>query len=352
MARAPAVDAFLASPLRASLFLEAIAFPAARAADALDAVCAWLDAFEERAIRDAGYEVRDTGYEMRDAGYEGTPGPQTAPQVASPAPRIAHRASRNPHRASRISYPASRITVGLAPHAPYTVSAPLARGLARLARERRLPIAIHLAETQAEREFLATGGGGFESLLRERGAWDEGWRPLGVSPVRWASDLGLLELPGAAVHLNYLSDEDVSLLKAGKLVPVWCPGSHRWFGHRDHPAERLIAAGVPVALGTDSLASNTSLDMLAEMRMAAEAFPGVPAETWLHAATQTAADAIGLGGEVGSLTPGKAADLIALRSETEALRDPLRTLIEAPLELRMAMVAGQEISIRAEAGDA
>ena len=256
------------------------------------------------------------------------------------------------HLTSHISHPASRISAGIAPHAPYTVSAPLARGLAELARERRLPLAIHLAETEAERDFLAAGGGGFERFLRDRGAWDDTWRPPGVSPVRWAADLGLLELPGAAVHVNYLSGPDIELLKAGRMVPVWCPGSHRWFGHRDHPAERLIAAGVPVALGTDSLASNTSLDMLAEMRLAAETFPNVAPETWLRAATLTAAGALGLSEMVGSLEAGKAADVIALECESDPPAEPLRALLEDPVRLRMAMVAGEEIAIREGAGDA
>src|SRR5439155_6133245 len=126
------------------------------------------------------------------------------------------------------------------------------RRLAVLARERDVPVSIHLAETREELRFLERGGGEFEALLRERGAWDEGWRPPGVSPVRLAAEVGLLELRGAAVHLNYLSADDIALLRQGRLVPVWCPGSHAWFGHDEHPAARLVAAGVPVALGTDS----------------------------------------------------------------------------------------------------
>lgn len=289
---APELPVFLEHPLRAVLYLELIAFPAARAADAEARARAWLDALQGR-----------------PAG-------------------------------------AARLTAGLAPHAPYSASPELMRRVAALARERGVPVSIHLAEIREELRFLQRGGGEFEALLRERGAWDKGWRPPGVSPVRLAADAGLLAVRGAAVHLNYLSDDDVALLREGQLVPVWCPGSHAWFGHAEHPAERLLEAGVPVALGTDSLASNTALDMLAEMRRAAAAFPSVPPEVWLQAATLTAARALGLDDETGSLTPGKAADLIGLDAPGAVFDEPHRALLQSTLRLRLAMVDGHELAMR------
>jgi cytosine/adenosine deaminase-related metal-dependent hydrolase len=292
MGREPPIEVFAGQPARAVLFREVIAFPAARAPEAAAAAHAWLDDFP----------------------------------VERP----------------------TRLRPGLAPHAPYSVSAPLMTQLAALAREYRAPLAVHLAETRAEQEFLLHGGGPFEALLRDRGAWDDAWRPPGVSPVQLAADTGLLELPGAAVHLNYLAEADIGLLRAGRLVPVWCPGSHRWFGHEAHPAQRLLAAGIPVALATDSLASNTTLDMLAEARLAAAACPAVPPETWLRAVTLTAARAVDLDDVLGSLTPGKVADLIALEPAAGPAADPLQALLAAELRLRLVMIAGEEFPLLGE----
>jgi cytosine/adenosine deaminase-related metal-dependent hydrolase len=293
MARDPSLEAFAAGPLRARVLLEVIAFPADRAESALDAARRRLDAFDAR-----------------------------VPAAAR-----------------------ARLAPGLAPHAPYTVSPALLRGLVVLARERRLPVAMHLAETEEERRFLAAGGGEFPGLLRERGAWDPAWRPPGVSPVELAADAGLLELPGAAVHLNYLSDRDIELLRGAQVVPVWCPGSHHWFGHPEHPAGRLLEAGIPVALGTDSLASNTALDVLAELRRAARSFPGVPPATWLRAATVWAARAAACEAETGSLAPGKSADLLVLESPAGAVADPYVALLEGDLAVRAAFVEGREVRV-------
>jgi aminodeoxyfutalosine deaminase len=290
----PGLEPILAHPMRAVVFHEPIAFPAARAPDQLRLAEEWLDA-AAALIADAGTE---------------------------------------------------RVTLGLAPHAPYSVSPELFRGAARLARERGLPLSVHVAETRAEEEFVRTGVGQLREFLEERGTWDPAWKPPGVSPVRYLADLGLLAQPGLAVHANYLSDEDARLLARGRLAPVWCPGSHRFFGHRDHPAPRLLDAGAPLALGTDSLASNRGLNMLREARLAAESFPQLPREVWLQSGTLAAAAALGLGETTGSLEPEKAADLQVLDGVPEETTDPLAALFEAALRVRLVLVDGEEITIR------
>jgi aminodeoxyfutalosine deaminase len=243
-----------------------------------------------------------------------------------------------------------RVSLGLAPHAPYTVSPQLFRGIAALAVGRRVPLSIHVAETRVEAEFLETGEGQLRLLLEERDAWDPSWSPPGVSPVQYLADLSLLDPEGGpcglAIHCNYLSDQDADLLARGRLVPVWCPGSHLFFGHRDHPAARLLDAGVPVALGTDSLASNAGLNMLREVRLAAEARPEVARDVWVRAATLVGAEALGLGEVTGSLEPGKAADLQVLEGVREKTPDPLLALFEATMRIRLVLVDGREMKIR------
>jgi len=289
MVRDPELSVYTEAPLRSLLFLELIGFPAERAGVLDDWARRWLDRFD--------LELGDD----------------------------------------------PRFRAGLGPHAPYTVSPDLMRRLAALALEREMPIAIHLAETRQELQFLQNGTGGFEKLLNERRAWDDTWKPPGVSPVRLAADLGLLDLRGSAIHLNYLTDDDIALVKRGRLTPVWCPGAHRFFGHADHPTERLLAAGVDVALGTDSLASNTQLDMVAEMRLAARAFPEVDPSVWVKAGTLTAARALAWEDEIGSLTAGKAADLVMFTCERDTGPDPYRALLEIPLKPEVTMFGGREL---------
>ncbi len=239
----------------------------------------------------------------------------------------------------------TRLTLGLAPHAPYSVSPDLYRAIGEVARRRKVPLSTHVAETRSEVEFLREGTGPFRPLLEERGAWDPSWTPPGASPVRYLDALGALE--GAiAVHANYLHEQDMDTLRRNDATVVWCPGSHRHFGHASHPAPRLLEAGVRLALGTDSLASNAGLSMLREVRLAAESFPELDAGFWIHAATQAGADALGLGTSIGSLEEGKAADLQVLAGLPPDVKDPQDALLRANLRVRLVMVNGAEMNIR------
>ena len=239
-----------------------------------------------------------------------------------------------------------RVTVGLAPHAPYSVSPALFKSIVRIAERHELPLSTHVSETPAEAHLLRDGSGPFRPFLEERGAWDPSWRLPGVSPVCYLSDLGALNPSGTAVHCNYLSDEDIALLARGALIPVWCPGSHQFFGHPVHPAGRLVSAGVPVALGTDSLASNSTLNMLREVRLAAASLPDVDRAVWLRAATITAAQGLGVDSVTGSLEEGKAADLQILETDQKTIPDPEATLFEGRLRVRIVTVDGVEVRIK------
>lgn len=287
----PPVETFLAHPMRSVIFHEGIGFPASRTESLLSQAADWLDAGEAM-IAEAG-----TG----------------------------------------------RVSLGIAPHAPYTFSPALARGLCRIAEDRDLPLSVHLAESPAELTFLLTGEGPLRELLERRGAWDPQWRPPGCSPIRYAFDLGLLQRRGAAVHCNYLSEEDLALLQGGSLTPVWSPGCHLFFGHPLHPAGQLAREPGGLALGTDSAASNRGLNMLREVRLAAAAFEGVGMDRWIEAATLSAARALGLEDEIGSLTAGKAADLQVLGILHGDTSDPYRALLDSRLAPRLVMVDGVEV---------
>jgi cytosine/adenosine deaminase-related metal-dependent hydrolase len=103
---------------------------------------------------------------------------------------------------------------------------------------------------------------------------------------------------------------------------VYCPRTHAAFGHPTHPFREFLARGVRVALGTDSLASNPDLDVLAEARFVHAKHPDVPGDVLLRMATLSGAEALGWADETGNLTPGKSADFIVLPLPNEEKRDP------------------------------
>ena len=140
--------------------------------------------------------------------------------------------------------------------------------------EHEMPLAMHLAESREEIEFLRDGRGPFRELLESRGGWDPTARPRGARPL---DELRVLSRAHRAlvVHGNYLDDEEIDFLgrQRRQMAVVYCPRTHAWFGHARYPLEKLLAAGAIVALGTDSRASSPDLSLLAEMRHVAREFP-------------------------------------------------------------------------------
>jgi 5-methylthioadenosine/S-adenosylhomocysteine deaminase len=191
------------------------------------------------------------------------------------------------------------VRTAFAPHAPYSVSdAPLER-VGTFAEELDLPIHIHLHETAEEIQ---------QSLDRH-----------GERPLERLRRLGLVSPRLLAVHMTQLSDEEIPLLAQQGCHVLHCPESNLKLASGFCPTDRLMAAGVNVALGTDGAASNNDLDMFGEMRTAALIAKAVardpsalPAHEALRMATLNGAKALGWNDEIGSLAPGKAADLVAV----------------------------------------
>ncbi len=200
--------------------------------------------------------------------------------------------------------------LGLAPHAPYSVSPDLFRHLAQLAEEYHCPLSCHVAEIKEESRFLVIGDNSLEELLKERSAWDPEWRPPYKTPMQYLSSLEILDHL-IAVHCNFVSD-DLDIMKEKKVSAVFCPKSTEWFGRTQFmPVRALLDRGMTVALGTDSLASNDSLNFLDELRMADKLLPDVSRREILTMATSGGAEALGL--QCGTLAPGQKADLIGFR---------------------------------------
>jgi len=208
-------------------------------------------------------------------------------------------------------------------HAPYSTSQELIKLLkSRSAKSGQL-YPIHLAETAAETEFLASGTGEFRELLAMLGS--DSFVPPGVSPVAYLDQFGVLDDCTLAVHCTQVGGEDIALLAARRTPVCLCPGSNRFLGVGIAPATAMFAAGVKLVLGTDSLASNPTLDMWGEMRQLAEEHPDLPPLAILTMATRNGAEVLGLAGEMGSLIPGVSASFLAASVTPEA-GDPQETV--------------------------
>jgi len=165
----------------------------------------------------------------------------------------------------------------------------------------------HLAETQAELELLATHTGPFVDFLQSLRVWE----PSGIGTLRQI--LARSRCPGSRLfaHCNYLPLDCCEYLVGNNSV-VYCPRTHAAFGHPPHPFRDFLGRGVRVCLGTDSLASNPDLDILAEARFVHAKYPDFPGDQLLKMVTLSGAEALGWADECGSLELGKSADLVAV----------------------------------------
>ena len=222
----------------------------------------------------------------------------------------------NTAAAGMAALPGAAGRVGLSPHAPYTASGELLRHSARIARERGWRLVTHVAESEEEFEmFRQARGPLYEWLKSQRDMLDCG---LG-SPVRHLDRCGYLAENLLAIHVNFLARGDAALLARRGVHVVHCPRTHDYFGRAPFPRKALAAAGVNLCFGTDSLASMRKisghlprLDLFAEMGHFAQKNPELAPAAILRMATLHAAAALGRPGELGELTAGAAADLIAM----------------------------------------
>ena len=166
----------------------------------------------------------------------------------------------------------SLLTPALSPHAPYSTSADIYRQCVVSG----LSVCTHIAETEEELEFLSSGTGAFVGYLEAFGISTAGWHPPQATPMQYMKTLGVLQKKSLLAHCNYLTDTDIALLAKSGASVVFCPRSHHYFYHTDHPVVRLIESGINVAIGTDSLASNWSLSLLDELKFLARTQPCHP----------------------------------------------------------------------------
>jgi len=227
---------------------------------------------------------------------------------------------------------------GVSPHAPYTVCRPQLEMIADLAKSENLPVMMHAAESEAEELFLREGCGVFAEGLARRSIE---WKAPGTSTIQYLKQTGILHTFPVLAHCIRVDDEDIETLRNNHAKVAHCPKSNAKLGHGRAPLGKFLEAGVIVGLGSDSVASNNTCDILEEARfatlLARAGGSAITAGEALKAAT--------LGGE---LTEGAQADLavVSLRGLHQVPNyDPVATLIfsSSGRDVVLTVVAGREV---------
>lgn len=197
------------------------------------------------------------------------------------------------HIASRTRIEAAGSSIGLSPHAPYTVHPELMQKMTELAIRHRVPVAMHLAETREELQLLQHGDGAMAEFLKSMGLYDSAIFPGHRGMLEFLEPLA--RVPQAlAVHGNYFAEQELSFLaKYPSISVVYCPRTHAWFQHSEHPFRRMQAAGIRVVLGTDSRASNPDLCILSELQFVLRQHPELSVTDSLEMITTSAAASLG-----------------------------------------------------------
>lgn len=283
---------------------------------------------------------------VRGISYQEVFGPHTA-QCAEAISELRHRVSVLVPRASQL------VRLGVSPHAPYTVSDDLYRGVAQYACDAGLPVAVHIAESREESMFVADASGPFAEAWRARGI------PVlrrAATPISLLHATGILDTKPLLIHCVHLTHDDVAAIVWAQCSVAHCPASNAKLGHGIAPIAQLLSegGGVAVGLGTDSVASNNRMDILDEARLAvllaraSQGTPGIDAHKALELATFGGARTLGLDSHIGSLEEGKAADLAAFHidpARDEPVYDPETALLFAGAGRRaiLVCVAGDEV---------
>lgn len=244
------------------------------------------------------------------------------------------------------------VEVGLSPHSPYTVSPKLFEKITEFALSEGIKITIHAAESVDEDDLMRHGTGLFVGPLDKFGV---AWESPKCSSIEYLARMGVLRAKPLFAHCVKVTDKDIELIAESGSTVAHCPKSNAKFGHGYAPLGKFLDAGVRIGLGSDSVASNNSCDLLEESRFAALAArnqPGrnrfITAKDAIELATLGGARALGLDDKIGTLETGKQADL-AVVSLANIAQQPVSDIYAALVfasgakDIVMTMVAGEEI---------
>jgi cytosine/adenosine deaminase-related metal-dependent hydrolase len=326
-------------------------------ADDLYVSAAWGAAEAVRAgvtcVADASESAGESMKALRDIGLRGI----VFQESFGPDPRLANQNfEKLKSKVAKIRVQETTvIKCGVSPHAPYTVCAPQMEMISQFALDENLPLMMHAAESKMEVSMIRDGIGPFVDGLRKRGIE---WQTPAVSPLQYLADHGVLETRPLLAHCIHIDEADVEKLKQTETKVAHCPKSNAKLGHGIAPFQKLLASGVKVGLGSDSVASNNTCDLLEEARVAllvsrsraAASDPArlIAADEVLRSATLGGARALGFDGQIGELREGMQADFAVVSFDASRQipsYDPIGTLIFASsgCDVSSTFVAGREV---------
>jgi cytosine/adenosine deaminase-related metal-dependent hydrolase len=257
------------------------------------------------------------------------PASMSSPEIYTFAEVLGLSQDRSDERlAAAAAQLAARTDAGISPHAPYSTSREAIASCLDLAIRNNRIVAMHVAESPAERELLVRGSGPFAAALKSLGVWRDGLFPWSDHPV-----IDLINQLSAAprallVHGNDLTDAEIELLaRYPQMTVVYCPRTHAFFQYDRHPVDRLLAAGVRIALGTDSRASNPDLNLWREVQHLFRHRPDLDPAAVLAMATMAGADALGRP-DLGRIETGACARLGTVATSASHIDDVFADLAE------------------------
>jgi len=221
---------------------------------------------------------------------------------------------------------------------------------ARFAQYEKLLLMMHAADTEMEGSFVREGRGPFAEGLKARGIE---WSAPAISPIQYLHDRGVLETHPLLAHCIHVDEADLEIIQQTETRVAHCPKSNAKLGHGVAPFMKMLEKGIAVGLGSDSVASNNTCDLLEEARFAlllarSDRNCGPNSDQVLHAATLGGARALGLAGQIGDLQEGAQADFAVVSLDnTQQIPSygPAETLIFASSgrDVVLTVVAGKEI---------
>jgi 5-methylthioadenosine/S-adenosylhomocysteine deaminase len=240
------------------------------------------------------------------------------------------------------------VTIGVSPHAPYTVCAKQLEMIADYAQKEALPLMMHAAESAAEDSLIREGCGIFADGLAKRNI---GWSTPGVSVIRYLRDRNVLETQPLLAHCIRVDENDLEILAKSRTKIAHCPKSNAKLGHGRAAFNAFLESKIDVGLGSDSVASNNTCDILEEARFAAllaRMDDPISAEQVFSAATTGGARCLGLGGTIGQLSEGAGADFAVLSlggTHQLPIYNPVVATIfsSSGRDIVMTVVAGKEV---------
>jgi 5-methylthioadenosine/S-adenosylhomocysteine deaminase len=302
------------------------------------------------ASSEAGFGLRA----LRDTGLRGT----VYHESFGPDPLLAQENfEKLRERVAELrQYEDATVRLGVSPHSPYTVSPRQLELITDFALAERLPLMMHAAESRAEEQFVREALGPFAERHAGRGIE---WRARGVSPIRYLKDVGVLRARPLLAHCVRVDLADIETIKQSGASVAHCPKSNAKLGHGHAPFAAFLEHGLTVGLGSDSVASNNTCDILEEARFAAlmsRADAGqlgagpimTGCDEVLFAATRGGARALGLEDQTGALSEGLQADLAIFSLDGPhqlPVHDPVRALVFASSgrDALLTVVAGREV---------